>query len=165
MSSVLLDGVPEMPLADRDDLGEALFLDRPHEPLSVRVQVRTAGWEHDWLNAGGPQQGGQPATEKRIAVMDQVAVLEQEAVEPIDKGSGDPCHPFAGGLVGDPGDADPPGLQIDDEEDIEPSEAAEGPCLHGEEVRRCDGLPVRLDEQAFWPVRALNARTTTHGRV
>lgn len=53
MGRVFVDGVPEVPLADGDDLGEAFFFDGPHESLGVRIEVRTAGWEYDRLDAGG----------------------------------------------------------------------------------------------------------------
>ncbi len=45
MGRVLLDCQPEVPLADGDDLGEALLLDRPDEPLGVGAEVGAPrGW-------------------------------------------------------------------------------------------------------------------------
>ena len=74
--------------------------------LGVRIQVRAPRREHDRLDAGGPQQRRKIAAEER-AVVDQVAVFEQEAVEAIDERSREARHPLPGRLVRDAGDLPP----------------------------------------------------------
>ena len=41
MLDVLVDDEAQMPLAERDDAMEALFFDRPDEPLGIGVEIRT----------------------------------------------------------------------------------------------------------------------------
>jgi hypothetical protein len=49
---VLGDGPPEMALSDWNDPIEALVLDRPDRPLSVRIGIRGAKGRHDHPYAG-----------------------------------------------------------------------------------------------------------------
>src|SRR5450759_4723196 len=42
----LVHHVPQVSLAEEDEFVQALVLDRLHEPLGVRIAVRTARWEH-----------------------------------------------------------------------------------------------------------------------
>jgi hypothetical protein len=58
---VFLDGVPQVPLADRHDPRQALLLDRPHESLRVGVEVGAMGREHDGLDTRRAQRGGEGA--------------------------------------------------------------------------------------------------------
>ena len=48
MLDVLVDDEAHMPLAERDDTMEALFFDRPDEPLGIGVEIRTLRRQPDW---------------------------------------------------------------------------------------------------------------------
>ena len=50
MLDVLVDDEAQMPLAERDDTMEALFFDRPDEPLGIGVEIRTLRRQPDWPN-------------------------------------------------------------------------------------------------------------------
>jgi hypothetical protein len=56
---ILLDVFPhdgsKMPLANRNDVTQALGLDRPDEPLGVGVQVRASRRQAQQLHVGGCQ--------------------------------------------------------------------------------------------------------------
>ena len=86
MRGVFVDGVPQVPLADRDDLRQALLLDRPDEPLGVGVEVGAPRGCPHRLDPGRPQQGMELGAEERVPVVDQVPVLQQEPVEAIHEG-------------------------------------------------------------------------------
>jgi hypothetical protein len=85
----LFDDVPQVALADRHDRRQALVLDRPDESFGVGVEVGALRREHDRLDSGRAQQRRKISAEERVAIVDQVAVLKQEAVEAIDERSGD----------------------------------------------------------------------------
>ena len=53
---IFVDGVPQVQLADGDDLREALLFDRTHESLRVRVEIRTLRRQPNRLDARRPLQ-------------------------------------------------------------------------------------------------------------
>jgi len=59
---------------------------------------------------------GEAATKQWIAVVNQEAVLEKEAVHGDDESTGDARNPIAARRVPDASDMDTPGLQNDNEE-------------------------------------------------
>jgi hypothetical protein len=55
MLCVLLHSVAQMPLSQRNDVGQTLGLDRPNESLRIGIQVWTSRWKLHCFDAGGFQ--------------------------------------------------------------------------------------------------------------
>ena len=74
----------EVAFAQRDDLPQALRLDRQDEPFRVRIQVRTPRRQLEARDTSSPQQAGELPREQRVAVVDQVFDASRKiAVEDI----------------------------------------------------------------------------------
>jgi len=71
--------LPQVALPERDDLGQALGLDRANEAFREGVQVRTAGRELHRFYPRGLQDCLEARREQRIAIVDQVARAAEES--------------------------------------------------------------------------------------
>ena len=111
MLDVLVDDEAQMPLAERDDTMEALFFDRPDEPLGIGVEIRTLRRQPDWPNIATCQDLATGPRVEGIAVMHQLAHGPQEAIDRFGQIAGHLLHPPAIGLRVDPGDVHTAGLQ------------------------------------------------------
>ena len=83
MLDVLVDDEAQMPLAERDDTMEALFFDRPDEPLGIGIEIRTLRRQPDWPNIATCQDLAKDPRVEGIAVMNQLTRGSQEAVDRI----------------------------------------------------------------------------------
>ncbi len=106
----------QMTLAERDDVPEALALDRPNEPLGVGVEVRAPRRQAQQLYARGLQQGPEVRRIEGIAIDDEVPEARQRARCGVGEVAGDLRHPSAVGRAGDAGDMNASGLEVDNEE-------------------------------------------------
>ena len=79
--------------------------------------------------------------------MDQVSGTIQESVFAIDEITRDLFHPFLFGLLNDPGDLDPPSLEIDDEENEIADQTRLRDHFDAEEVGCRYRSPVSLQER------------------
>ena len=154
--AVLVDGVSQVPLADRDDAIETFRLDRSHKPLRIRIQVRTAWRELDGVHAVGTEHFDHGLSEHRITVMEQVLVVSQESIKVVELLTQRVVHPFATRSITNPCDLDAACSDIDDEEHMEPGEPFLRPYLDREEVHRCDDAPMHL--QKLSPCGAFGSR-------
>ena len=128
MLDVLVDDEAPMPLAERDDTMEALFFDRPDEPLGIGVEIRILRRQPDWPNIATCQDLAKDPRVEGIAVMNPLAHGPQAAINRIGQIAGHLLHPPAIGLRVDPGDVHTAGLQRDHEEDELPPQT--GQCEH-----------------------------------
>ena len=69
MLDVLVDDEAPMPLAERDDTMEAVFFDRPDEPLGIGVEIRTLRRQPDWPTIATCQDLAKDPRVEGIAVM------------------------------------------------------------------------------------------------
>lgn len=72
-------------LSDGDDLGEALFLDRADEALGVCVEIGALGRQLDGVEPSRSKHVAEPVGEQWVAIVNQVLLMTQEAIEVIDK--------------------------------------------------------------------------------
>jgi hypothetical protein len=72
--SKLASSFPKRPFSKEDHPIETFVLDRPDEPLGVRVQVGGSRWQAHGLDAGFGQQGSKRSRVFRVAIDDQQPV-------------------------------------------------------------------------------------------
>jgi hypothetical protein len=144
MLNVRVDGVSQVPLTDWDDAIEALTLDRSYKPLRIRIQVRTPWREFDGAHSMRLEHINYGLGEERISVMDQVLVVTQESIEPVELAAQRVAYPLAVRLITDTRDLDAASSEINHKEHMEPGEPFPCPNLDGEEVHRGDDTPVNL---------------------
>src|SRR5664280_3918769 len=89
----LLDQVEQMPLPEDHEVVQALGSYCLHEPLRVRVAVRTLRWDRRALHAAGFEKRRPCLREQRVSVVDQVACVAQESVRRIKQIPGNLLHP------------------------------------------------------------------------
>ncbi len=136
----------QVPLAERDNVPEALVLNRANEPLGVGVEVRAVGRQAQQVYARGLQQGPEMRRIEGVAVDDDVSEARQRAGCGVGEVAGGLRHPSPVGRAGDAGDVNTSGLEVDDEQHEVAHEPSACEHLHAEEVRRGDGTPVRLEK-------------------
>jgi len=144
----LAENAAEVGFAEGDDVVEALVADGAHEALGVGVEIGTAWRDADDAHALVGEQPTERGGVEWVAVGDQEALAGEEAIERVGEVATDLLHPGVGGPVDDAREMDPPGRELDDEEDVVADQAEEGEDLDGEEVRRGDGVPVAAQEGA-----------------
>ena len=88
-----------MPLAERDDTMEALFFDRPDEPLGIGVEIRTLRRQPDWPHIATCQDLATDPRVEGIAVMNQLTRGSQEAVDRIGQIAGHLLQPSGCGWI------------------------------------------------------------------
>ena len=133
---VFLHRVPQMPLAQRDDLGKTLGFDRTNESLRMRVQVWASRGKHHWFDPRGFQDLAKRPREQWIAVVDEIARTIQEPIFGIGEITRDLAHPGSIGSGKNPRDLDPPGLEVDDEENEISNQTGPSNHFDTEEVGR-----------------------------
>ena len=112
----LLDQVPQVPLAEDDELVEALVSDRFHETLRVRVAVGAVRRNRHALHAAARQQHRPRLGEHRVPIVDQVGGVAQESVHRIEQISRRLPHPIAVPSGANTCDRHSARLQLDHEE-------------------------------------------------
>jgi hypothetical protein len=95
---------------------QALVLDRPNKPLSVRVEVRAPRRQAQQEYARGLQQGPEVRRIERIPIDDEVPETRQRTRRCVCEVAGGLRHPSAVGRAGDAGDVNASGLEVDDEQ-------------------------------------------------
>ena len=123
-----------MSLAEEDEVVQALVLDRLHEPLRVRIAVRTPRRDLHAGDAPGSQDIGERLREQRVSIVDQEFCFAEEAVDGIGQVAGDLFHPLPGGIDLNPGYLDRAGSDLQDEEDHVSDRAEDAENLDAEEV-------------------------------
>jgi hypothetical protein len=97
-----------------------------------------------------PKRGGV----ERIAIQNEVLHAAEEAVAGVEQVPCELCHPHHVRLTGDPGDLHSARLELHDEEDAVPDQAAKGQHLDGERVGCRETVPVRGEKRFPRRVRA-----------
>src|SRR5262249_34577343 len=103
-------------VAKQNQLREALLLDRSDPTLSVGIQIRTLGREHNRVYACRCQRRPKRRAKLLVPIMQNVAASIQIAPTLQGCSPGDLLHPFPVWMPGDPGDRDPSGLQVKKEQ-------------------------------------------------
>jgi hypothetical protein len=80
---VLVDDLTQVAFAERDDASQALAANRAHEALGVGVQVWGSRRQPHTLDAARCEQRAESVSEQRVAIHDEVAMLEQEAINGV----------------------------------------------------------------------------------
>jgi hypothetical protein len=143
----LADDAAQMTFAERDDVSQALLLDRANEAFRVSVQVRAARRQPQERHPRPVEKALHVRGVKRISVHDEVMVASERPGHGVGEIASDLRHPSAVGVGGDAGDVNASGLEVDDEQHEVAYEAPAREHLHAEEVRRSDGTPVRLEKR------------------
>jgi len=142
----LPQSLPEMGLAERDDLVEALRLDGEDEALGEGIEVGAVRGKTEDSAAALGQHLPEGLGVERIPVHDEVAGAEEEAIEGIGEVASHLQHPPPIWSRRDPCDPDLAGLEVHDEEDEVADEAIRLEGLNTEEVGGPNGSPVSLEE-------------------
>lgn len=96
---VLVDHMPQVPFAEDDQTTQALFLDRPHEPLRIGIEIGASRRESNRAHAGRLKQRSEFGSVQRIPIADQESLASQESVNRIRQVSGKLDQPLSGVLV------------------------------------------------------------------
>ncbi len=137
---------PKVSLSQWYVMVEAFASNRADEALSKGVEIRTSRRQLDEIHASVEQNGSEVLGEKRVSIVNEIAMLAEKAVERVCQVAGDLFEELTAGLRGDVGDLDAAGLKIHDEEDQVTDEPCASQDLDGEEVGRGDGAPMGLQE-------------------
>ena len=112
-----------MLFSQRDNLGQALGLDRANKSLRVGIQIRASCGKLHCFDARGFQSLAKRPCEQRISIVDEVASFLQKPLVAISEISCDLTHPLAIGPSKDPGNLDSTTLEVEDEENEIPNQA------------------------------------------
>src|SRR5262249_42254777 len=82
------------------------------------IQIGTAGWQAERLNAGGPKRVLKGSTELAVAIVQNKTDRKQATVDVIDGPASHLHHPFLGWMLGDSGQGDAAPLQGQEEQNI-----------------------------------------------
>ena len=140
-------GVPEMTVAHGNELRETFSLHGAHKSLGIRVEVRAPCRKANELHAGRGECRPHVGGEDWVAIKDEVCRPEQKAVDLVQQSTQDVLQPFPMRFMHDSSELDHAALQIDDEEDVAASEAAQCQALNREEVGRADGSPMHFQKR------------------
>src|SRR5262245_41910143 len=77
MLDIFAQRSPQRALAKKDDLGQALLLQRPDPALRIGIQVRAARRQHERLDPAGCDDRPEGLGVLGVAIMQQIAVLPQ----------------------------------------------------------------------------------------
>ena len=143
----LRNGVPKVPVSQRDQPVEALFLDGADEAFGMGIRVRSAVRRLNYAHTRRCELVPDRVSPLGVAVADQDPASRQGAVVCSDHGSRSLMHEQRVRMAGRAENLHPSGRQVDDEEGVVRDQAAQGPDLRGEEVSTRDGAPVSAQER------------------
>ena len=146
------DREAEVALAEGNELVEALGLDGEHEAFRERVQVWTSSGELEALDTCSAENRVERVGEQRVAVVKQVALALQKAVDVVDEVARDLLEPCAVRFADHAGDLNAATLEVDHEQDDVSDETA-----------KREDLDVKKSVAAITPKCAL--RNVLHGIV
>jgi hypothetical protein len=126
----------QVTFAERNDVPEALVLDRPNEPLGVGVQVRAPRRQAQQSYARDLEKAPEVRRIEGIAIDDEVPEARQRTRRGVSEVAGDLRHPGPVGLRGDASDVNASGLEVDDEQHEVAYEPSAREHLHAEKVPR-----------------------------
>ena len=142
MSKVLGTGSSERSFAEKDELVQALALDRENESLRKCVQVGAAAGKFHVGDAGVLKDPEELISELIVSIVDQQPLVAEKAINAIHKVPSDLSHECHRRVGGDAGDLHTTRGEFPDEEHIVGEESLHGPDLDGEEVRGGKHVPV-----------------------
>src|SRR5215475_4202118 len=143
----LSNGSPEVCLAERDDSPQALGLGGEDEPFRIGVEVRTPGWQKEWLDAAIPEHAPEGGSVERVPVENEVAHTAKEPVLRVSQLSRGLLQPGFVRLAGDSCDVHRARLEAHHEEDELPDQSAHGQDLDSEEVSRRQAVAMGGQER------------------
>lgn len=128
------------------DSVETFAPDRKHESFRERIQVRTTRRQAQDLHPTPLHRLAKLSRVQRVSVEYQISLTHQEPVDDVQEVPRHLFHPNPVRAPRDAADLDPPGRQMDHEENVIADQTGPTQHLNGEEVARGDGRHVRLDE-------------------
>jgi len=149
--------VPQMFLAEADEMIRTFLLDRLHEPLGEGVQVRLPRPDPHHFRSVGFQRRSELGRELEIHVHDQMSRSRNFVLGDDRKVAGLLHHPRFVGVRGHAGHMNPLRAYMNEKEHKDIDQSALRPDFLGEEVAgpECFGMP--LDELVPRPFPALRA--------
>ena len=121
---------PKVGLAEGDDVVEAFASNGADEAFRKGIQIGAPSGQPNGLDSSITEYARELVSKQRVAVVDEVAVLAQEAVERVCQVAGDLFEELSAGLRRDVRDLDPAGLKIHDEKHEVAHEARSiSPCI------------------------------------
>ena len=120
---------------DNEEPVKALGADRANPALGIRVRSGRPDGCEQHLGAFGAEHVVEAAAELRITVAEHEAYLSSPVRKHQQQVAGLLGHPLPGWMRRHPGHMDPPGVQFDKEQDVQPPQPD---SVDGEEVARDD---------------------------
>jgi len=108
----LADDAAQMTFAERDDVAQALLLDRADEPLRVGVQIRAARRQPQERHPRHVEKALQVRGVERISIHDEVTVAAERPGHGIGEIASDLRHPGPIGVGSDAGNVNASGLEV-----------------------------------------------------
>ena len=90
---VLTNSCSKRIFAKEDHSFQAVFLDRADKPLRICIQVGRTWWKLHRVDSGLVEEADKLLRVERIAVMNQISILLQEAILAIGDVASDLSHP------------------------------------------------------------------------
>ena len=131
MPQILSEDPGQLPLVPDQGPVQTVAAHRTHPPLGKGICSRRPRWTLHHLDAGRGEYGVECGGELGVAVTDQIPEPVHPFVKVHQKVAGLLGNPRPGRMGGDPGQIDPPPLNLDDEQDVQPGQSDR---LNGEEV-------------------------------
>jgi hypothetical protein len=147
MHDEILDCGPQGLFSEQDQAIQTGLLDAADKPFCMGIQIRRSRWQFHGFDTHRGQQAQKLGRVQRIAVMDQVALLLENAVDCIRHCSANLGHPQTVSAGGNARDLDPACGQIQKEQDEEALQPSFGPYFHTEEIGCYDQFPVLREKR------------------
>jgi len=145
---VRCQGLAQRRVADTPDMVGELFLNTSDDPFAMGVHIRgTRGSDVYGHVCGGDDPVESGVFEDAVTVVQQMGdapLFQNSAIH--DQGSSDVGHDGAVRVLGDSGDMDATGGEVDDDQDIDGTQSREGDHRGSEEITGGELTPVQRTE-------------------
>ena len=141
MRNVFVQSATKGWFAEQNQSAQARFFHKAYPPFGECVQIGSAPWKPQWFHASGAQSGSEPGAELRIAVMQQIALVDKSADAGVGQITGGLLHPLVVRMRGHAGQRQPPCLQMDRKQNVVRGQTAPRDHLCREEVHACEKPP------------------------
>src|SRR6516162_9575024 len=149
MIQELANAVPQRIFSEKNQLIQTAFLNSLYETFGVRIQIWGPRRQFDRFNACIGQHRQEFLRIQRIAIMDEVPVSSEKAIDLIGHVSRNLHHPQSVCLLRHSSDLDSSCGEFDEEKNDEPLQTCWRPDLNREEVRCHDLIP--MSGEKFFP--------------
>ena len=143
---ILVDEMVDVPLAEQDEVVQALVLQRFDRALCVGVQIGRVAHEHDGLD----RVGFEDVVERPLKLLIPVAQKMRDGKPLLFRDEAEIAsllsHPFPRGVHGRGRDVHPAGADVNEQDGVELLQASVCESPHAEEIARPQGRCVHLEE-------------------